>query len=75
MLEVCDICGQIPKSIYQDHTLYLVIFSTILPRLVLEKTNVEVSFKKTKKDPCLNPKNIFQKNMLSEESVKLPKIL
>ena len=61
------------KACTRHHTFYL----TICPKLVLTliewkianstKTNIEILLKE---NPCLNPKNTFQK-LLSEESAKL----
>ena len=76
---VRDIRGQIPKSLQQ--ALYLLpsdfpnnfskLFIIKVERKIANsaKVNIEISFKK--RNPRLNSRNIFQKNMLSEESKAL----
>ena len=57
---VCDVRGQIPKIIIRRFTFYAVIFLTKFNKIAdSAKTNIEVS---SKKNPRLNPKNIFQKS-------------
>ena len=61
--------GKYQKAYINRHTFYLLIFPTIFPKLVVKKRIA--NSKNEKKNYTLTPIIIFQKNILSEDSVKL----